>query len=81
MPAVLKKLEDEALKLPARSHARLAERLLASLNEEPADPDAEKLWGGRSKPACGRARPAARSKDTPVDKVLRRARAALRAGR
>jgi hypothetical protein len=28
MPAVLKKLEDEALKFPARSRARLAERLL-----------------------------------------------------
>jgi hypothetical protein len=29
----IKKLEDEALRLPARSHAQLAERLLVSLDE------------------------------------------------
>jgi len=43
MPAVLKKLEDEAMRLPARSRARLAERLFASLDEELGDPDAERL--------------------------------------
>lgn len=42
MPAVLKKLEDEVLGLPARARVWLAERLLMSLDEEPGDPDAER---------------------------------------
>jgi hypothetical protein len=33
MGNALKKMEDEALKLPARSRARLAERLIASLEK------------------------------------------------
>src|SRR5208337_560186 len=48
MPAVLKKLEDQAMRLTARSRARLAERLLASLDEEPAEPDAERLRGAEA---------------------------------
>jgi len=43
MSTALKKLEDDALKLPARSRARLAERLIMSL-EEAADPHAEQAW-------------------------------------
>ncbi len=77
MPAVLKKLEDEAMRLPARARARLAERLLASLDEEPADPDAEKLWVAE---AQRRAEEIAsgKVKGVPAGKVLRKARAALR---
>ena len=77
MPAVLKKLEDEVMRLPVRSRARLAERLLASLDDEPADPDAEKLWAGE---AQRRAEEIAsgRVKGIPAGKVLRKARAALR---
>lgn len=36
MSTALKKLEDDALKLPARSRARLAERLITSLEETAA---------------------------------------------
>src|SRR5689334_5620909 len=43
MSSALEKIEDEVLKLPARSRARLAERLIASL-EEVADPEAESTW-------------------------------------
>jgi putative addiction module component (TIGR02574 family) len=43
MSAASKKLEDDALKLPARSRARLAERLITSL-EETAEPQAEREW-------------------------------------
>ena len=43
MGNALKKMEDEALKLPARSRARLAERLIASL-EKVVDPEAESEW-------------------------------------
>jgi putative addiction module component (TIGR02574 family) len=44
MAATLKKLEDEVMSLPPRSRARLAMRLIASLDREPADRDAEALW-------------------------------------
>ena len=43
MSIALKKIEDDPLKLPARSRARLAERLIMSL-EETADPQAEREW-------------------------------------
>ena len=36
-------LEAQALKLPTRARALLAQRLIASLDEE-ADPDSERLW-------------------------------------
>ena len=36
-------IESRALKLPPKERARLAERLLLSLETE-ADPDAERLW-------------------------------------
>lgn len=77
MRAMLKKLEDEAMRLPARSRARLAERLLASLDEESADPDAERLW---SVEAERRAQEIAsgRAKGIPAGKALTKARAALR---
>ena len=77
MTAALKKLEDEAMKLPARSRARLAERLISSLDEEGTDPNAEKLW---AQEAQRRAEELAsgRLKGVPAKKVLRKARAALR---
>lgn len=77
MATALKRLEDEAMKLPARSRARLAERLITSLDEEGTDPDAEKLW---SQEARRRATELAGGtvKGVPAKKVLRRAPAALR---
>lgn len=36
-------LESQALQLPSRDRARLAERLISSLDPH-ADPDAERLW-------------------------------------
>jgi putative addiction module component (TIGR02574 family) len=77
MAAVLKKLEDEAMRLPARARARLAERLLASLDKEPTDPDAERLWAAEAE---RRAEDLASGRVTgiPGEKVLRKARAALR---
>ncbi len=76
MSAVLKKLEDEAMRLPARSRA-LAERLLASLDEEPAEPDVERLWAAEAgrrveEIASGKV------KEIAAEKALRKARAALR---
>jgi putative addiction module component (TIGR02574 family) len=76
MSIALKKVEDDALKLPARSRARLAERLIMSL-EETEDPQAEREWlveierrsiDLKSGKAAG----------VPAAKVFRNARAALR---
>jgi hypothetical protein len=43
MPVTLKKLEDEVMKLSLRLRARLAARIITSL-EEPPDPDVARLW-------------------------------------
>jgi putative addiction module component (TIGR02574 family) len=77
MPAVLKKLEDEAMRLSTRARARLAERLLASLDEEPIDPDAEKLWAADAEQRAEELA-SGRVKGVPADKVLKKARVALR---
>ncbi len=77
MPAALKKLEEEAMKLSPRSRARLARRLLASLDEEPAEPDSERSWAEEiqrrtEEIATGKVKP------VPAEKVFKKARAALR---
>jgi len=38
-----RELESKALQLPAKERARLAERLISSLDHE-TDPDAQRLW-------------------------------------
>ena len=76
MSVALNNLEDEAMKLPPRSRARLARRLITSL-DEPADPDAKRLWIADAE---ARAAELTSGKVKPVsaDKVLKRARAILR---
>jgi putative addiction module component (TIGR02574 family) len=77
MHSALEELEDDAMRLPPRSRARLAQRLIASLEQEPADPDAEALWIAE---AQRRAEELASGKvdGIPVETVLTKARAALR---
>jgi putative addiction module component (TIGR02574 family) len=77
MPAVLRKLENEAMRLPARSRARLAERLIASLDQGPADPDAGKLWAVEAQQRAEELA-SGKVKGIPAEKVLRKVRAALR---
>jgi putative addiction module component (TIGR02574 family) len=76
MGNALKKMEDEALKLPIRSRARLAERLIASL-EKVIDPEVESEWSAeverRSAELTG-----GKVKAIPASKVLKKARTALR---
>ena len=43
MPLKIKKIEEEALRLPSRERAQLAEYLIRSLDEE-EDMETEKLW-------------------------------------
>ena len=44
MPTLPKELRDTVMRLPAQLRAQLAEQLIASLEQEPADADAELLW-------------------------------------
>ena len=69
--------EDEAMKLLVSSRARLAERLIASLDQEPMDPNAETLW---AEEAQRRAQELAadQAEPIPADQALARARATLR---
>ncbi len=76
MPIALKKLQDQALKLPARSRARLAERLIASLDEA-ADADAERVWIAEAERRVGELA-SGKVKAVPASRVFRKARAALR---
>ncbi len=77
MPSAHKRLEREAMSLPLRSRARLAERLIASLDRGRADPDADELWAAE---AQRRAEELASGKieEIPAETVLAKARAALR---
>lgn len=76
MPVPLKKLEDEAISLPARSRARLAERLIASL-DGPTEPGAEVAWLAEAE---NRAKELAsgKAKAVPATRVFRKARSMLR---
>src|SRR5689334_3956440 len=72
MGHAVKKMEDEVLKLPARSRARLAERLIASL-EKVVDPAAEGEWIAEVERQSGElAR--GKVKGIPAGKVLKKAR-------
>jgi putative addiction module component (TIGR02574 family) len=72
-----KALEDEIMRLPTNLRARLAERLIASLDQDSIDPDAEMQWVVE---AQRRAEELASDKAVgiPAEQALARARAALR---
>jgi putative addiction module component (TIGR02574 family) len=72
----LKKIGDNALKLSPRSRARLAERLIRSL-EEVAEPEAEREWLVEIERRSVELK-SGRVKSVPASKVFKKARAALR---
>jgi putative addiction module component (TIGR02574 family) len=76
MSIALKKIEDDALKLSARSRARLAERLIRSLEETP-EPETDREWLVEIE---RRSVELKRDKvsGVPAGKVFKKARAALR---
>ena len=76
MSSALKKIEDDALKLPARSRARLAERLITSL-EETAEPQAEREWLLEIERRSVELK-SGKVKVVPAGEVFKKARAALR---
>jgi hypothetical protein len=76
MASPMRQLESNALRLPARQRALLAERLISSLDEV-TDPDAEKLWveeaERRLEELCS-----GTAKSRPAESVFRKARSTLR---
>ena len=75
----LKTIEDAALALPARSRARLAKRLILSVDRAEAEPEdeVEREWQLESERRSDDLK-TGRVKGIPVAKVLKKARAALR---
>jgi putative addiction module component (TIGR02574 family) len=76
MSTALKKIEDDALKLSARSRARLAERLIMSL-EGAVEPLAEQAWLDEIERRSVELK-SGKVTGTPAGKVFKKARAALR---
>ena len=72
----LKKVEDDALKLSARSRARLAESLIRSL-EETTEPEADREWLVEIERRSVELK-SGKVSGVPAGKVFKKARAALR---
>ena len=77
MARVSRQLEAKALELPPRERARLAERLILSLDEEEIDTDAEAAWIREGERRLDELK-AGKAKGRAAAGVFRRARAALR---
>lgn len=71
-----RELESKALKLSRRERARLAQRLISSLEEEP-DTDAEKLWLEEAERRLGELK-SGRVAAVPAGRVFKKARYELR---
>ena len=72
----VRKIEAEALKLPAKQRARIAERLIASLEDE-ADPESQPLWLEEAERRLDELF-SGKAKGIPADRVFKKARSALR---
>ena len=71
-----RELESQALRLSRRERARLAQRLLSSLDQE-VDADVEKLWRQEAERRLGELK-SGKAAGIPAQKVIRRARSMLR---
>ena len=69
-------LESKALKLSRRDRARLAQRLLSSLDQE-ADADAEQLWLEEAERRLGQLK-SGKAVGIAAEKVIKKARSTLR---
>ena len=72
----LKKLEEDLIKLPRKSRARLAKRLIESL-DEPPDPEIEQLWIEEALRRSAALR-AGKRKAIPASQVLGKARSLIK---
>jgi putative addiction module component (TIGR02574 family) len=71
-----RELESRALKLPRRERARLAQRLISSLDRD-VDADVDKLWLQEAERRVAELK-SGRVAGIPAEKVVRKARSALR---
>jgi putative addiction module component (TIGR02574 family) len=76
MANLARDLGSKALKLSRRERARLAQRLISSLDQE-RDPDAEKLWLQEAERRLGELK-SGNVAGIPAEKVMRKARSVLR---
>ncbi len=76
MANLARDLESKALKLSRTEPARLAQRLIFSLDQE-RDPDAEKLWLREAERRLGELK-SGKVAGIPAEKVIRKARSMLR---
>jgi putative addiction module component (TIGR02574 family) len=76
MANLARELESKALKLPPRERARLARRLISSLDQE-VDSDADRLWLQEAERRLGELK-SGKIAGIPAVKVIRKARSALR---
>ena len=70
------RIESEVLKLSAKARARLAERLISSLDDH-ADPDSERLWLEEAERRLGELL-SGKVVGIPADEVFRKARSSIR---
>ena len=76
MASPAREVESRALRLPRRERARLAQRLISSLDQE-VDPDVDKLWLQEAERRL-RELKAGKVAGVPAEKVVRKVRSALR---
>jgi len=71
-----RRLESEALKLSPKERARLAERLISSLDDH-SDPDSERLWLEEAERRLDELL-SGKVAGIPADEVFRKARSSMR---
>lgn len=76
MVKLARELESQALKLSRRERARLAQRLISSLDQE-LDADAERLWLAEAERRLADLK-SGKVAAVPAERVLKKVRAALR---
>ena len=76
MAKLVRELESHALKLSRKERARLAQRLISSLDQE-VDADAERLWLAEAERRLADLK-SGKVAAIPAERVLKKVRAALR---
>ena len=71
-----RQLESKALKLPRKNRARLARRLISSLDQG-TDVDAEKLWREEAERRLAELK-SGKVTGIPAERVIKKARSAIR---